>query len=171
MSYEVDEYVYLWKFYCKMLSMEQGISKTMLPKVIPENVRDKWGSAAKEGYQAVPHALFRFQHDLELSSSELVTLLNILDFWWEAERKPWPTATTLAKRMGVDARSVQRHLKKLESLGYLQRERIPEMDLVKQYNLDGLVKKLQHLVQHGSSGKPPRRRRRKEEEILLLDVE
>lgn len=125
------------------------------PKVIPENVQAKWGDAAKNGYQAVPHALFKFQKELGLSNGELVTLLNILDFWWEAERRPWPGATVLAKRMGVDVRSVQRNLKKLDLMGYAKRERRGNSSM--QYNLTGLVATLNSVVANNEAENLSRR--------------
>ncbi|PWF55352.1 helix-turn-helix domain-containing protein [Massilia glaciei] len=111
---------------------------------IPANVWEKWGVASRRGYQAVPHDLFRFQAQLQLSNGELVTLLNILDFWYRPEKAPFPGVTALAKRMGTDPRSVQRHLKTLEEKGYATRE--PGRAEKRNFRLDGLVKRLGNLV-------------------------
>lgn len=111
---------------------------------IPDNVWDKWGWAAHRGYQAVPHSLFRYQAQLELTNGELVTLLNILDFWYTVENTPFPGVSALAKRMGTDPRSVQRHLKSLHEKGYAVRER--GTDEKRRFRLDGLVKRLGLLV-------------------------
>lgn len=111
---------------------------------IPESVWDKWGAAAFRGYQAVPHDLFRFQARLELNNGELVTLLNILDFWWDPKNAPFPGAAALAKRMGSDPRTVQRHLKSLQDKGYAVRER--GTDEKRRFRLDGLVNRLGKLV-------------------------
>lgn len=111
-------------------------------KEIPDNIWEKWGEAAHRGYQAVPHDLFRFQAQLGLSNGELVTLLNILDFWWDVDRRPFPGAIALANRMGATPRSVQRHLKTLQEKKYAVRGR----DDQRRFNLDGLVKRLGQLV-------------------------
>lgn len=111
-------------------------------KEIPANIWEKWGEAAHRGYQAVPHDLFRFQAQLGLSHGELVTLLNILDFWWDVDRRPFPGAIALANRMGATPRSVQRHLKSLQEKKYAVRGR----DEQRRFNLDGLVKRLSELV-------------------------
>ena len=113
-------------------------------RIIPDNIWEKWGGAAFRGYQAVPHDLFKFQAQLDLSNGELVTLLNILDFWWEADNRPFPGATVLAKRMNTNPRSVHRHLKTLQEKKYAVRER--GNDEKRRFNLDGLVGRLTELV-------------------------
>lgn len=125
-----------------MALMELPHKTDQVGKEIPDNIWDKWGDAAHRGYQAVPHDLFRFQAQLGLSNGEMVTLLNILDFWWEVERRPFPGATALANRMGATPRSVQRHLKTLQEKRYAVRGHGEQ----RQFNLDGLVKRLKELV-------------------------
>lgn len=124
--------------------MELDEKKDVRGKEIPEGIWDKWGYAAYRGYQAVPHDLFRFQAQLKLGNGELVTLLNILDFWWEAGKYPFPGVGALAKRMDTTERSVQRHLKTLQDLGYAVRERGD--DEKRRFNLDGLIDQLSKLV-------------------------
>lgn len=125
--------------------MDKQQRKDVAGHEIPENVWDKWGWASKRGYQAVPHDLFRFQSQLELSNAELVTLLNILDHWWKPEEAPFPGASALARRMATDPRTVHRHLKSLQDKGYAVRER--DGSDRKRFKLDGLVRKLSGLVQ------------------------
>lgn len=124
--------------------MNSQEKKAAARKEVPDNVWDKWGPAALRGYQAVPHDLFRFQSQLDLSNGELVTLLNVLDFWWEAKKAPFPGAGALAKRMNTDPRTVQRHLKSLQDMGYAVRER--GNDEKRRFNLSGLTRRLSKLV-------------------------
>lgn len=124
--------------------MELSEQVDEMGRVIPDNIWDKWGIAAHRGYQAIPHDLFKFQAKLDLSNGELVTLLNILDFWWEADKRPFPGVEALAKRMNTNPRSVQRHLKSLQDKGYAIRERGD--DEKRRFNLDGLVTRLMKLV-------------------------
>lgn len=121
--------------------------KDQVGKEIPANVWDKWGIAAFRGYQAVPHDLFRYQAKLGLSNNELVTLLNILDFWWEAKNNPFPAVDQLAKRMSADRRTVHRYLKSLQDKGYVVRDKGADTDEKRRFRLDGLVKRLQQLVE------------------------
>lgn len=124
--------------------MDQKQQIDEVGRVIPDNIWEKWGYAAFRGYQTVPHDLFRFQAQLDLSNGELVTLLNILDFWWEADNRPFPGVTALANRMNTNPRSVHRHLKKLQEKKYAVRERGD--DEKRRFNLDGLILRLSELV-------------------------
>ncbi len=67
----------------------------------------------------IPHALFVHQSELGINNAELVTLLNILAHWFEAKNYPFPSANTLAKRMGTTQRTVERNLKNLLNKGLL----------------------------------------------------
>lgn len=134
--------------------MEDSTANDNIRKAIPQNVLEKWGAVAEEGYQAVPHALFRYQEQLHLSNGELVTLLNILDFWWEANKNPFPGASALAKRMNTNPRSVQRHLKALSDKGFAIRER--GTDEKRRFRLDGLVNRLGVLVRENAVNKSKR---------------
>lgn len=124
--------------------MEATTVTTDANLAVTKNVEAKWGVAASGGYQAVPHALFKYQAKLGLSNGELVTLLNILDFWWEPEKAPFPGVAALAKRMDTNPRSVQRHLKELSDKGFAVRER--GTDEKRRFRLDGLVQRLTALV-------------------------
>jgi hypothetical protein len=77
-------------------------------------VYEKWGEAARAGWQAVPDLLFKHQGTLNLNPTELVVLLNVLMHWWYRHQKPFPRPTTIARRMGSTVRTVQRAIAKLE---------------------------------------------------------
>ena len=83
----------------------------------------KYGEAAVAGFQAVPDLLLKHQAKLDLSPTNLVVLLNVLMHWWYPEQKPFPRSTTIAKRMGLSSRAVQRSLQHMQQLGLLARER------------------------------------------------
>jgi len=84
-------------------------------------IHSKWGDAAKAGFQAVPDLLLKHQKTLGVSATEMVVLLNVLMHWWYAHQKPFPRPTTVAKRMGVAVRTVQRAISRLEELDLLKR--------------------------------------------------
>lgn len=111
-------------------------------------VKDRWGAAIDDGFLAIPNILLKKQHELELSSGELVTLLNILAFWWKEDALPFPGLATLAKRMGLTTRSVERHLKELVHKQLVERVVIDGRNY---YDPAGLVRKLnsyQGEIQH-----------------------
>ena len=56
----------------------------------------------------VPDVLLKSQTSLGLNATELVVLLNLTMHWWFPKQKPFPRSQTIAQRMGVDVRTVQR---------------------------------------------------------------
>ena len=82
----------------------------------------KYGEAAVAGFQAVPDLLLKNQSKLELSTTDLVVLLNILMHWWYPDQKPFPRSTTIAQRIGLTPRTVQRSMQHLEKIGLLKKE-------------------------------------------------
>jgi DNA-binding HxlR family transcriptional regulator len=113
-----------------------------------ESALVKWGTAMSEGFVFVPRALMRHQADLELDSVAVMVLLNLIASWWEADDLPYPRPTTIAKRIGVHVRTVQRHLSELEERGLIARARGPANGrksdtTVTRYDLRGLVKALE----------------------------
>jgi DNA-binding MarR family transcriptional regulator len=82
---------------------------------------EKWGEAAVAGWQALPDLLLKHQSKLELTATELVVLINLLSYWWYVDELPFPRVTTLAKRMNVTPRTVQRAIQRLTELGLLKK--------------------------------------------------
>lgn len=78
---------------------------------------------ADAGYQAVPDVLLYSQKDLGISSEELNVLLNLLAHWWRPESSVFPRPTTIAARMGVSVRTVQRVVSSLEKKGIVRKSR------------------------------------------------
>ncbi len=83
----------------------------------------KYGEASVAGFQAVPDLLLKHQHDLGLSAIDLVILLNVLMHWWYPGQKPFPRSSTIATRMGITTRTVQRSLQHMEDIKILTREK------------------------------------------------
>lgn len=90
----------------------------------PSAVTAKWGVAADAGFQMVPDVLLKCQAVLGLSATELVVLLNLMMHWWYPEQKPFPRSNTIAERMNIKVRSVQRAMARLRELGLIKREKI-----------------------------------------------
>jgi predicted transcriptional regulator len=109
---------------------------------------DKWGAAAESGFQLVPDLLLKNQSKLDLSSTDMLVLLNVLMHWWYADQRPFPRSTTIAARMNVEPRTVQRSLAKLDELGLLKRvtEETPEGDERRVCDPEGLKRKLEELA-------------------------
>lgn len=113
------------------------------------SLNEKWGTAFGKGFVAVPSALFRYQSQLKLSDGELVVLMNLFMSWWKASEFPFPQTSTLAKRMGISARTVQRHIGGLEKKGFVRRcwsaELRNDERAITQYDLSGIVARLKEM--------------------------
>ena len=106
----------------------------------------KYGEAVAAGFQAVPNVLLKNQDSLGLTPTNLVVLLNVLMHWWYPEQMPFPRSTTIAQRMGLSPRAVQRALQQLQKLELLTRER-PENGHA-YLNPEPLVAKLKKLARN-----------------------
>lgn len=84
-----------------------------------------------------------------MTPAHLALVLHLADFWWEANRKPWPSKGTLAKRVGLSPRHVQRQMAELEAMGYvrrIERRHVLKGKLSNQYDLSGLVARLKEIA-------------------------
>ena len=92
--------------------------------------------------------LLRAQNRLGLNPTQLTVLMQLCDFWWERDRKPYPSKAVLAERLDLSPRQVQRHIADLETAGLVKRvERRATHGgkLANMYDLDGLVERLKRL--------------------------
>jgi hypothetical protein len=109
----------------------------------------KWGKAVMDfGFCIIPSLLLRAQARLGLNRAQLAVLMHLADYWWEADRKPYPKMQTLGDRLKLSARQVRRYIAQLETAGYVNR--VPRTashhgKLSNEYDLSGLVKRLQEL--------------------------
>lgn len=81
---------------------------------------DKWGkSALSMGWTGIPTSLFFLQGTLSISPIAFNVLLHLLAHWWKPYQWPHPSQESIAKRMSVSVRTVQRGLNELENMGLL----------------------------------------------------
>jgi hypothetical protein len=89
-------------------------------------LREKWEFVIDPGFAAVPYVLLLHQRDLGLTSENLNVLLNILAHWHANGRIAFPHSSTIAKRIGISQRSVQRSLSWLVKNEFITKaERVP----------------------------------------------
>ena len=117
-----------------------------------QKIQAKWGSSLDGGFLVLPVLLLKRQKELDLDSTELVVLLNLLAAWWDVDRLPFTRAITISKRIGVTPRTVQRCLEKLEKRGLILRIRNTtghgvEIRVVTEYDLEPTVLKLKQLAE------------------------
>ena len=109
----------------------------------------KWGKSVMAlGFSIVPSLLLRAQQRLGLNPTQLAVLMQLSDFWWDSERKPYPSKAALSDRLGLSPRQVQRYVAELEDAGLVKRTQRWSSHggkTTNSYDLSGLVKRLQEL--------------------------
>lgn len=109
----------------------------------------KWGKEVmKLGFSIIPSLLLRAQQRLGLNPTQLAILMQLADYWWDEERKPYPSKQALSERLGLSPRQIQRYIAELEQAGLVQRIERRAAHKGKQsnfYDLSGLVERLQAL--------------------------
>ena len=72
-------------------------------------------AATTQGYTQVPNFLLRMK---DITSGDKMTFAMILSYKWQND-SCFPGQATLAKDMGVDERTVRRHIQALQTAGLL----------------------------------------------------
>ena len=112
--------------------------------------QEKWGKETlDEGFCMVPSILLRGQKRIGLNPSQLILLIQLLDYWWDVGNKPFPSKKELGNRVGLGPRQVQRYLADLEKAGLINREArvvAGKGRTTNRYDLSGLVRKLNELA-------------------------
>lgn len=109
---------------------------------VSSRIKDKWQGAVTQGsgFVAIPMVLLRMQAKYGLSQTHMMVLINLLAHWWEPNRGVYPRSTTIAARLGVTTRTVQRATEKLEEMGLIERH--VDSDGLRTFSFDGLVARL-----------------------------
>ena len=90
--------------------------------LMKESLEKKWGEHnLDDGWVAIPIGLLKKQSELDISPLGLNIIINLLSYWWYSDRSPYPSQETLANRIGVSKRSIQREIKKLTRLGVIDK--------------------------------------------------
>lgn len=115
-----------------------------------KTILDKWGEeACSLGWVGVPTLLLFAQKDLNISSSELNVLLNLLMHWWNKSEKPYPSQSAIAYRSGLAPKTVQRALHSLEDKGLIGKTSTARSNNITRgrnyYDLTPLVERLNRI--------------------------
>lgn len=123
-----------------------------------------WGKdVASHGYVAVPAILIQGQKRLGITPLQLNIVVQLLDYWRDPERHPFPSRRDIGSRIGVTEKTVQNNIRALEKAGLIQREirRTTAGDFNSNvYHLDGLVAKLKSLEPDFSEAREKKRQAR-----------
>lgn len=100
------------------------------------------------GYTAIPNILVRAQARLGINTTQFNIIVQLLSYWIDPKRPPFPTKKDLALRMSITPKTVQTNIAALEKSGLIEREQ--RMTAAGDYGsnvykMDGLIKRLKDL--------------------------
>lgn len=128
---------------------EAEVIKFPSPARKPSSTERIWGKAVYgHGYAGIPSILIQGQRRLGLNPMQMNICIQLLDYWFDPARKPFPTKKELAQRIGCTEKTVQNNIRALEKAGLVQRKyrKTAAGDWNSNiYDLSGLVAKVQGL--------------------------
>lgn len=101
------------------------------------------------GYTGVPNILVRAQSRIGISTTQFNIIVQLLSYWIDPDRPPFPGKKELANRIGINPVTLRKNIAALEQAGLIEREqrKTPAGDYGSNtYRLDGLISKLQSLA-------------------------
>ncbi len=128
----------------------------------------KWSRPVLDaGFTLVPTLLLTKQDELGLDAIDVNILLQLACSWWKADKLPYLSKETLAKRIGVDPSTIRRRIAAMEKRRILKRK--PRTDGANGqrsnfYNLRPLVELLHPLAVQATKEKKSRHARRRQGE-------
>jgi DNA-binding HxlR family transcriptional regulator len=130
------------------------------PKGAPSHERI-WGKPVlSHGYTALPSILIRAQSRLGISPLQFNILAQLLDYWRDPTRAPFPSKAVLAERIGCKPKTIQTNIRALEKAGLVAREmrKTAAGDWDSNiYHLTGLVGRVQKLEPEFAEARRKRR--------------
>lgn len=146
----------------------------VVPLLLPQKAKaedrkrlsEKWGQETMEaGFTVIPSILLRCQARLRFGAMELAVLVHLLEHWWNPEDMPWPSKKTIADRLDVSPRTVQRAVVKLEEVNLVVRKerysRQTRGRTSNEYDLSPLVARLKEIAAEVNAEKEETRTRRR----------
>ena len=104
---------------------------------------EKWTKPLMDaGWTVFPNVFLTRQKALGLDPVDINILMHLASYWWSAASKPHPSKGTIAEAMGLDPRTVQRHIARLEKASLIKRQerRIPKSgSKTNIYHFEGLI--------------------------------
>ena len=132
----------------------------------PSSTEQIWSrEVTRHGYTGVPSILIRGQSRLGLNATQMNIILQLLEYWVDPARKPFPSKKDLANRIGVKSgKTIQINIRALEQAGFIRREqrKTASGDWNSNiYHLDGLISRVRELEPEFSEEKRKRADARK----------
>ncbi len=105
---------------------------------------EKWTLALLQaGWSMIPNVILERQQALELDSVDVNIILHLVRHWWTADKLPFPSKRTIAECIGLDPRTIQRHIAALEKRKLIERKKRSDKHQGQKsnyYDLRGLIR-------------------------------
>ena len=89
----------------------------------PSSTERIWGKPVlSHGYTGIPSILIQGQQRLGINALQMNIIIQLLDFWRDPARKPFPTTRQIAPRVGVTEKTIQSNIRQLEKAGLIFRQ-------------------------------------------------
>lgn len=147
------------------------------PNVVPfpnaEKIKSSteriWGKAVRNyGYAGIPSIMIQGQRRLGVTPLQMNILIQLLDYFYDPTRHPFPRKSEIADRLGVTSKTIQTNIRALEKAGLIHREirkkAAGDYDS-NVYHLDGLIARVQALEPEFRQLKEQRQRARRRVEM------
>lgn len=124
------------------MSDEQIVVETKIEE--PRAADAPWSGfgLCDQGWLAVPDIFLTHAAKLGLSSSEQIFILQVLKYKWDVDEDPFPSLETVADKMNIGHRYVQRIANSLVKKGFLQIHYNSGKSGANMYDFTGLCLKL-----------------------------
>jgi DNA-binding transcriptional ArsR family regulator len=105
---------------------------------------EKWTkSLLAGGWTVLPSIILEKQDALGLDAIDMNIIAHLSIYWWKKANLPHPSVATIAKAIGVEPRTVQKHIKRMEELGFMtrhERRQTGQGSKTNLYSFEGLIK-------------------------------
>jgi DNA-binding MarR family transcriptional regulator len=124
----------------------------------------KWTPVLLEaGWSMLPNVILERQQALGLDPVDVNILLHLVRYWWYAGELPFPSKKTIAECIGIDPRTVQRHIAAMERGGLINRVKRRDAKRGQQSNYYDLTGLIREATPYAREAIEVRKRRREED--------
>ncbi len=103
---------------------------------------------ARHGYTGISLVLIKAHRRLGITPLQMNIIIQLLSYWHDPDRPPFPSKKELADRIGVTSKTIQNNIRALENVGLIKREqrKTASGDWKSNiYHLDGLVEQIRKI--------------------------
>ena len=108
-----------------------------------------WGKTVlRHGYTGIPVVLIKAQMRLGITPLQMNIIIQLLSYWYDPDRPPFPSKKDLADRIGVCPKTIQNNIRQLEDAGLVKREQRKKASgdwKSNIYHLDGLIEQIKRI--------------------------